>query len=169
MKKKLMALGLAAAFVLSTPLAALAWVHKELKVGLTIEVNDTFKITQNSGKEATLEGTIYKNPTMIYMSRDDSMDWSELSDKEILKALTTGSRHAFAGFKVVDEGKGGIGEQPGRYATFDAKIKGKAMHGYLQFAVAEGELYSVIMLYGVGGEKTDEVASQIVGSTDFAQ
>lgn len=164
-----MAAGMAAALVLATPMSALAWIHKELKNGMTIEVNDTFKITQNTPAQGQLEGTIFKKPAVIIMGKDDSMDWSELSDAAILKALTSGTKTSLSGFKVVDQGDSAIGDYEGRYCAFDAKVKGTAMHGYLSFAVAEGELYSVIMLYAAGGDEVDEVASTIVGSANFAE
>ena len=164
-----MAVGMAAALVLATPMSAFAWVHKKLNNGMTIEVNDTFRITQNAAKQGQLEGTIFKKPAVIIMGKDDSMDWSELTDAAILKALTSGTKSSLQGFKVVDQGEGGIGDYEGRYCAFDAKVKGTPMHGYLSFAVAEGELYSVIMLYAAGGDEVDEVAATIVGSAYVAE
>ena len=161
-----MAVGMAAALVLATPMSAFAWVHKKLNNGMTIEVNDTFRITQNAAKQGQLEGTIFKKPAVIIMGKDD---WSELTDAAILKALTSGTKSSLQGFKVVDQGEGGIGDYEGRYCAFDAKVKGTPMHGYLSFAVAEGELYSVIMLYAAGGDEVDEVAATIVGSANFAE
>lgn len=160
---------MASALVLATPVAAMAkWQHFTAKnVGMTIKLNETFKMTKNAKDEVDFDGTIYKHPCSFVLGKDTTMDWSKHTDKEIEAALVKGFSGEFHDFSVNNDDKGGIGDAQGRYIAFDASEKGQKLEGYLTFSVVEGDLYSVMMFYTPGGDKLEKVASDMISSADF--
>lgn len=160
---------MASALVLATPVAAMAsWQHcNATNVGMKIKLNDTFKMTKNAKDEVDYDGTIYKHPCSVVMGKDDSMDWSKLTDKQIEAALVKGFSEKLHGFSINNDDKGGIGDAQGRYIAFDANEQGQKLEGYLVFSVVEGDLYSVMMFYTPGGDKLEKVASDMISSADF--